>query len=181
MTVHVYTPADSVTLLINGSVAGVAAPDKAKATFTVPYTPGSLTAVASKDGTEIGRKTLETAGVAAAVRLTPDVRELITSRDALAHVLAEVTDDRGQVVTNAVTELSFQVSGAGELAGTANGNPHNLDSFRQPHHYTWHGQALAILRPAKRPGVVRLTATAEGLRPATITLVNRENGPSTRL
>jgi beta-galactosidase len=45
-----------------------------------------------------------------------------------------------------------------------------VDSFRQPHRYTWHGQALAILRPAKKPGTVRLTAQAAGLRPATLRL-----------
>jgi len=66
--------------------------------------------------------------------------------------------------------VTFRVSGAGELAGVANGNPHNLDSFRRPHRYTWHGQALAILRPAKRPGGLTLTARAPGLRPARLTL-----------
>jgi hypothetical protein len=39
-----------------------------------------------------------------------------------------------------------------------------------PRHYTWHGQALAILRPAKWPGGLMLTASADGLRPARLTL-----------
>ncbi|MFG2941321.1 hypothetical protein [Streptomyces sp. NPDC048282] len=60
--------------------------------------------------------------------------------------------------------------GAGELAGVANGNPHNVDSFRRPRHHTWHGRALAVLRPGGQPGHMRLTATAAGLRPATLTL-----------
>jgi beta-galactosidase len=66
--------------------------------------------------------------------------------------------------------VSFEVSGAGTLAGVANGNPHNVDSFRRPRRWTWHGQALAVLRPAKKPGRLRLTATADGLRSETITL-----------
>jgi beta-galactosidase len=172
MTVHVYTQADSVTLLLNGAEVpgGVAVPDKDKATFTVPYAAGDLTAIARRGGKEIGRKTLSTAGAPAALRLTPDVGALTTSRDALAHVLAEVTDGHGRLVPDAVLEVTFQAGGAGELAGVANGNPHNLDSFRQPHRYTWHGQALAILRPAKQPGSVRLTARAAGLRGATLAL-----------
>ncbi|WP_105975219.1 hypothetical protein [Streptomyces geranii] len=36
--------------------------------------------------------------------------------------------------------------------------------------HTWHGRAIAILRPAKTPGHLTLTASAEGLRPATVTL-----------
>jgi beta-galactosidase len=98
------------------------------------------------------------------------VAVLTTSRDALAHVLVEVTDARGRLVPDAALEVTFSVSGMGELAGVANGNAHNVDSFRQPSRYTWHGRALAILRPAKRPGAVRLTARTPGLRPAALTV-----------
>ena len=60
----------------------------------------------------------------------------------------------------------FQVAGAGDLIGVGNGNPHNVDSFSRPRHSTWHGQALAILWP----GGLMLTASADGLRPARLTL-----------
>jgi beta-galactosidase len=173
MTVHAYTPGDSVTLLLNGTqiaTAAVTAADWAMAAFTVPYLPGELTAVASRNGKEIGRKTLTTVGAPVALRLTSDMTALTTSRDALAHVLVEVTDGHGQVVNGAAIEVTFEVSGAGELAGVANGNPHNVDSFTRPHRHTWHGQAQAILRPAKQPGRLRLAAQAPGLRPATLTL-----------
>jgi beta-galactosidase len=173
MTVHVYTPGDSVTLLLNGGTVAtraVTAADWAVAAFTVPYQPGDLTAVASRGGAEIGRKTISTVGAAAALRLTPDVAVLTTGRDALAHVLVEVTDAGGRLVPDAALQVAVSVSGAGELAGMASGNPHNVDSFRRPGRYTWHGRALAILRPAKRPGIVQLRASAPGLRPAALTL-----------
>ncbi|MCX4459728.1 hypothetical protein OOK58_48700 [Streptomyces sp. NBC_01728] len=140
------------------------------ATFSVPYATGELTAVASRDGEEIGRTTLGTVGAAAALRLVSDVTGLTTNRDDLAHVLVEVTDRHGRLVPDAALEVTFQVDGAGELAAVGNGNPHNVDSFGQPRRHTWHGQALAILRPAKSPGRVTLTASAPGLRPAAITL-----------
>ena len=66
--------------------------------------------------------------------------------------------------------MSFEVGGAGTLVGVANGNPHNIDSFRQPHRYTWHGQALAVLAPARHPGRLTLTASSSGLRPTRIAL-----------
>ncbi len=173
---------DRVTLLLDGSTVAtqaVTSGDWAVATFTVPYSPGELTAIAGKNGGEIGRTTLRTVGAPAAPRLTSDVRDLTTSRDALAHVLVEVTDDQGQVVPDAAIPVTFQVSGAGELPGVASGNPHNVDSFRQPHRYTWHGRALAILRPAKSRGVIRLTASSDAApRPGTLTLVVRPSGTS---
>jgi beta-galactosidase len=104
------------------------------------------------------------------LRLVPDVTDLTTSRDDLAHVLVEVTDSHGRLVPDATLKVTFRVDGAGDLAAVGNGNPHNVDSFGQPRRHTWHGQALAILRPAKRPGRVTLTVSAPGLRPAALTL-----------
>nr|WSY49105.1 DUF4982 domain-containing protein [Streptomyces sp. NBC_00886] len=177
MTVHVYTPGDSVRLLLDGAeFPGGAAtgPERATATFTVPYAPGELTAVASRDGREIGRTTLTTVGAAAALRLVSDVPYLTTSRDDLAHVRVEVTDSHGHLVPDATVPVTFRVDGAGELAAVGNGNPHNVDSFRQPRRHTWHGQALVIVRPAKTPGHVALTASAPGLRPTTTMLTVRQ-------
>jgi beta-galactosidase len=179
MTVHVYTPGDSVTLSLNGSPVGggPVTPQKCIATFTVPYAPGTLTATASGNGKVIGRQSLVTTGAPAALRLTSDVNSLTTSPDALAHVLVDVVDVRGRVVPDAVLNVSFEVDGAGTLAGVGNGNPHNIESFRQPHRYTWHGQALAVLAPAKHPGQLTLTASASGLHPARIALPVRQ-GPA---
>jgi beta-galactosidase len=140
------------------------------ATFSVPYAPGTLTAVAKQKGVEIGRKTLTTTGKAAGLRLTSDVKSLTTDRGDLAHVLVQVVDSQGRVVPDAVVKVSFQVAGAGALAGVGNGNPHNVDSFQRPRRWTWHGTALAILRPSKTPGSLSLTASAEGLKPALLTL-----------
>jgi beta-galactosidase len=173
MLVRVYTSGDSVTLLLNGKrvvTKALVETDKRIAVFKVPYTPGTLVAVASRGGKEIARKALTTTGKPAALRLTSDVRGLTTSRADLAHVLVEVVDDRGRVVPDATIKVDFAVAGAGELAGVANGNPHNVDSFKRPRRWTWHGQALAILRPAKQTGWLTLTATASGLMPARLNL-----------
>jgi beta-galactosidase len=168
MTVHAYTSGDSVTLTLNGtpiSTVTLTAADKRVATFTVPYAPGTLRAVARKSGRTIGTKSLSTTAAAHAVRLTPDVKRLTTSQDDLAHILVEIVDRHGNRLPDAVTKVSFDVRGAGRLVATGNGNPHNMDSFQQPHRYTWHGQALAILRPAKHEGALTINATADGLRP----------------
>jgi beta-galactosidase len=70
--------------------------DKRVATFSVRYTPGELTAVASLFSSEIARKTLTTAGDPAAIRLSSDVESLTTDRGDLAHVLAEVVDSHAR-------------------------------------------------------------------------------------
>lgn len=173
LRVRVYTSGDRVALFLNGAAIGentLSAQDALATTFMVPYSAGSLLAIAYKDGREIGRRTLETTGSPHALRLSSDVAHLTTGRDDLAHVLVEVVDANDRRVPDAVVRVGFEVLGAGTLAGVANANPHNADSFQRPRRHTWHGQALAIVRPAKTEGVVSLRATAEGLRPGLLTL-----------
>src|ERR1700751_5649255 len=82
MTVHVYTSGDNVTLLLNGTqiaAKSLTDADRMIATLSVPYTPGELTAIATRNGTEIGRKTLTTTGAPAALRLSSDVGSLTTA------------------------------------------------------------------------------------------------------
>jgi beta-galactosidase len=170
MVVHVYTPGDHVRLLLDDVEITSGSPVWSVATLTVPYRPGALTAVASRDGQEIGRTTLRTVGAAAALRLTSDVPSLTTGRDDLAHVLVTVVDRHGALVPDALHRVEFAVHGAGSLAAAGNGNPHNADSFRRPRRHTWHGRALAILRPAKTPGRLTLSASAPGLTSARLSL-----------
>jgi beta-galactosidase len=174
MIVRVYTPGDHVRLLRNGEPIAEGVPERCAAALTVPYRPGELTAIASRAGEEIGRRTLRTAGPAAAIKLIPDTATLTTSRDDLAHILVTIVDRNGHLVPDAALRVGFEVRGVGTLAAVGNGNPHNADSFRRPRRHTWHGRALAILRPAKRPGVVTLTASAPGLRPDELSLPVRE-------
>ena len=173
MTVHVYTSGDSVTLRLNGKnivTQAVAETDRRVATFKVPYAAGELTALASRGGRTISVKSLRTVSSPAALRLTSDVSRLSTGRDDLAHVLVEILDRHGDLVPDAVARVTFGTTGAGRLVGVGNGNPHNMDSFQRPRRYTWHGQALAILRPAKEPGTLRLVASSSGLRGDSITI-----------
>jgi len=173
MTVHAYSSGDSVGLLLNDALfetKAITDADKRVATFRVPYRPGKLSVIATKNGTEIGRRTLTTTGKPIGLRLTSDVKSLTTSRADLAHVLVQVVDSHGQVVPDAVLKVSFQVNGAGKLIGVGNGNPHNVDSFQRPRRWTWHGATLAILRPDKSPGKLSLTASADGLTSAKLVL-----------
>ena len=88
----------------------------------------------------------------------------------LDNLALESVMDAGARGARCRLKVNFQVAGAGDLIGVGNGNPHNVDRFSRPRHYSWHGQALAILRPAKWLGGLMLNASADGLRPARLTL-----------
>ena len=179
MRVRVYTSGDQVVLLLNGqrvATKTLATADKMTTTFDIPYAPGQLTAVASKERREIGRKTFTTVGAPAALRLATDPHHLSNNRNDLAYVLVEVVDAAGHVVPDAVQHVKLTVKGAATLAGIANANPHNVNSFQRGDRFTYHGKALGIVRPTGSPGRISVHASADGLAPATLILKSGVRG-----
>jgi len=173
MRVRVYTRGDQVKLLLNGKEVGaqtLSEKDALKAEFTVPYSPGELKAVAYEGGNEIGTIALTTAGKAHKLLLTPDRREMNATRDDLSYVVAQVVDEQGRLVPDAVMPVSFALSGEGEMAGVGSANPKDVSSFRQPHRRTFHGACVAVVRPTGRPGTIELRAESHGLESATLQL-----------
>lgn len=172
LRVHVYTSADKVELFLNDTLLETQVltdASKRIASFWAAFRPGVLRAVAYRSGNEIGRKELATAGKPAAIKLSADKMRLAVSGDALAHVLAQVVDQQGRLVPDAVVRIGFAVSG-GELTAVGSGNPHNADSFRRARRYSYHGKAMAYIRPGKAAGRIVVSASADGLAPAQLEL-----------
>jgi beta-galactosidase len=144
--------------------------DELTADFSVAYAPGELKAVAYQGGNEIGNISFTTAGKAHKLVLTPDRTKLNASRDDLSYVMAQVVDEEGRLLPDAVVPVSFNVSGGGELAAVGSANPKDVASFRQPHHRTYHGTCVLVVRPTGNPGRIGVRAEAPGLESATVEL-----------
>jgi beta-galactosidase len=78
----------------------------------------------------------------------------------------EVLDQNDQLVPDAVVPVSFSISGVGELAAAGTANPKDVESFRQTRLRTYHGRALAIVRPTGIAGSVTLRVQASGFASA---------------
>lgn len=169
MDVRVFTKSPLVRIELNGKVIGEQAIDTNRgitANFKVPYEPGVLKAIALKDGNEIGYKELKTTGAPAKVKLTADRSVIKASRNDLSYISVEITDEEGNVIPDAMIPVTFTVSGIGEIAGSGNANPTDMESFNNPVCKTFRGKALAILRPLedKKGGTISLRAEASGLK-----------------
>ncbi|MFI9761752.1 glycoside hydrolase family 2 TIM barrel-domain containing protein [Streptomyces sp. NPDC051963] len=132
-------------------------------TWKVPYTPGELKAVARSDGKAVATDVLRTAGRPAAVRLTPDRKSLAADGRSLVFLTAEVVDARGVVVPDAGHLITFDVTG-GSLAGLDNGRQESAERYQASTRTAFHGKALAMVRSGTKPGTLKVTARAEGLR-----------------
>ena len=170
LTVRVYTRGDQVKLLLNGKEVAskdVTEKDALKLEFTVPYSPGELKAVAYDRGSEIGSIIFATVGKMHKLLLTPDRPKLKPTRDDLTYVMVQVADEQGRPVPDAVVPVAFALSGAGEIAAVGSANPKDVASFRQPHHRTFHGACVAVIRPTGKPGAIEFRAESQGLEGAT--------------
>ena len=169
-TVRVYANTPRVRLLLNGHDLGEKETTRATqdtATYAVPYAPGTLVAVGlNADGIEAARWTLQTTGPAAALRLTPERTVIAADGQDLAYVRVEALDAGGHLDPNAAAQVRFSLTGPGRIVAVGSGDPRSLESFQRPERRTFRGRCLVILQSSARPGILRLSARADGLKEA---------------
>ena len=132
-------------------------------TWTVPFQPGTLTAVARVGGRVVARDEIRTAGAAHALTLTPDRRVISADGTSLAFLAVEVVDRAGVLVPDASPLVQFGLAGPAVLDGVDNGQQENAQSYRLSSVPAYNGRALVIIRSAGAPGRITVSATSAGL------------------
>ena len=161
-----YNQADEVELFINGTSQGVrrkADSHQYHVMWRVTFQPGEAMVVARKDGREVRRQVLHTAGPAAKIRLNTDRVALDADGKSLAFVTVEVLDKDGNLCPYAENQIFFDVSGKARIEGVDNGCQTSLERFKADNRKAFGGKCLVVLRADKSPGNVTLTAKAVGL------------------
>ena len=140
--------------------------------WDVPYEPGVLRAVGKRrDGTVACHDEVRTAGRPAAIRLTVDRDTIAALPSDVANVTFEIVDSAGTVVPTADHVVRFTVTG-GDILALGNADMRDHDPYRSDSRHAFNGRGLAILRAAV-VGSLTLTASADGLRDASLTIVVR--------
>ncbi len=195
LPVMCYTNCDTAELFLNGRSVGVrgyefprygmqgrygnvAPRDRALRTtadlhlaWDVPYEPGTLKVVGTKDGVAVVTAEVSTTGEPASIRLTADRTKINADRRDVAHLMVEVLDEQGRVVPVAENEITFDVQGEGKLIGVDNGNPQSHDSYKTNRCKAFNGLCLAVVQATAKAGSIRIAASAAGLQAAAVTVV----------
>ncbi len=174
ITVMCYTNGDAAELYLNGESQGKCTKEgKYRLIWEVPYEAGELKVIAFKDGQPIGEAVRETTDSAVAVRLTPEATELGDGE--LTYVEVDVTDEEGRRHPLAQNQIAFSLEGPGEILSVGNGSTAGMASFKAvASHALYNGRAVIIVRRTGGSGLpLKLTATAQGLRKAVLTLPRR--------
>lgn len=161
--IEVYSTADEIELLLNGRRIGRRRVRHGQfvAAFTTEYAPGTLTAVAYRNGAEVSRSTLRTAAGSVGVRIETDRTWIDAAGDDL--VFAEITlaDENGIVEMLVDEPVAVTVTGPGELIGFGTAAPATAEDFTASRRTTFRGRALAVVRPTGEPGTITITVQAQ--------------------
>jgi len=164
--VEIYSKYPKVRLYLNDKLIGekpTTEEQEHKAEFAVYYSPGRLKAVGVDNDKEIESTVLQTSGDAAKIKLTADRKEIAANGQDLSYVTIEIIDQNGILQPNAANRLHFKVDGPGTIAGVANADMKDTDSYVGDTHKTWHGQALIVIRSTHSSGDIKLTVTSPDL------------------
>ena len=134
----------------------------------VRYAPGKLEVVTYRNGKEWARDTVKTTGAPARLVLEAESRTVASDGEDVCYVNVSVRDAEGLVVPNAKLPVSFALEGSGEIVATDNGDETDFGDFHSPSRSTFNGWAQVIVRANRGAvGVLRLTASSDGLKPCT--------------
>ena len=171
--IEAYADADTIELVLNG-ITMATTPVGTRRPFVaeveVSYQPGTLEVVAYRQGEEVGRSALQTAGEPTQLRLETDRTTLHADLQQLAHIDISVVD--AQNVLNPIRDrtVTIEVDGPGVLQGLGTGAPATVESFLDNTATTHNGRALAVIRATGEPGQITLTARADSLPDAVLHL-----------
>ena len=171
--VEVYSHYPSVRLYLDDDFIGEKNTEELKATFKLPYRAGTLRAEGMENGRVAEQRILKTAGEVAAIRLTPDRKELAANSGDLSYIVIELVDKDGNVVPTADNQLRVSVTGNATLLALGNADIKDEDPYFDNNHKAWKGRALAILRSSGQRGKATVKATSPGLAGKTVTITCR--------
>lgn len=168
--VWAFTNCDEVELFLNGKSLG--RQKKGEADFNlvwrVQFEEGTILGVGYRNGSEIMRSEVHTAGAPAALTLSPDRAEINGDGSDLSFITVTVVDRNNIPVPHASNLVKFRIDGPGAIAGVDNGSQTSMEPFRADYRKACNGKCLAVVKAGKQKGEIRITASSEGLPDATV-------------
>jgi beta-galactosidase len=174
IAVWVHSNMDRVELFHNGQSLGAKDMQKDQhLAWIVKYAPGAIEARGFKDGRQVLTTKRETSGPAAKLMLRTDRQEILADGEDVAFCTVEVQDAQGRVVPITDNQVTFKVTGPGDVIGTGNGDPTNHEPDGGSARKAFAGLCMAIVQSIKSAGSVKVEATSPGLSPASATIASK--------
>lgn len=154
------------------------------AAFQVAYEAGTISAKAYDADNQLitdaaGNTEVRTPDQAAKLEAKVNKTEINADGSSLAYIEVNVQDAKDVLDTTAGNDITFSLSGNGELVGVDNGDQATTEKYQQSsvltgpssaHIAAYAGKALAIVRSTKEAGTCTVNVSAGGLEGASVTV-----------
>lgn len=165
--VWVNTNADNVELFLNGKSLGKKdMPRNSHLKWTVKYQPGTLEAVAYKNGKRLYKK-IETTGNPTELYMTPYKTTMLADAQDVCIINISAVDQQGREVPDANNMVRFEIKGPGKIIGVGNGDPssHEPDKCEEGawQRTLFNGKCQVIVQSTGESGTIHFEAKAVGL------------------
>lgn len=169
--VDVYSNAKYVELFQDGVSLGKQEVQDWKASYELTCRPGKLEAVSYDMAHRLlGRDVLFSAETETVLTVEPEDMVLKADPQDISFVNLSLTDRSGIVKMLEDRDLTVSVEGPAELISVCSGNPEQIEELVSDTCQTYHGRAVAVLRPTGKTGEVIVTVEVPGLEAVTVNL-----------
>jgi beta-galactosidase len=183
-----YTNCDEVKLFLNGRLVGAkgySCPNPGCVTawndfpavnptthdlhlvWDVPYEPGELKAVGTRNGEAVAETSVKTTGEPVALRAAAD--KLTVPVGGLAQIEVSAADAEGLFVPDAAVLVRCEVYGPARLLGMDSGDLMDHTLYGSPARRMFSGLLLAAVE-TEGPGEIRVSFSADGMKDAAISI-----------
>ncbi len=171
--VVVYTNGDEVELFLNDQSLGKQQYHDQQLVWVVPYTPGTIKAIAVKEGKVVAEDIQTTAGEPANIRLIPDKNEILANRTDVVHISAEITDGKDVCCPYAENVVEFTITGPAKIIGVDNGDPLDLSDYKTNIRKAFRGKVMLFIQSSGEKGIISIKAGSENLVSSEIHILTR--------
>ncbi len=162
--VWVYSNADEVELFFDGKSLGKQKPGKEwlkmQCQWMVKWKPGSLKAIAYKNGKKVAEENIATAGAPSKIKLSIDGEKMAAKANDLVQVRVTTTDKKGEFYPYGENRTYFHVIGSGKIKALGNGSPVDVEQHVGPNHRkAFYGLTRAYIEGTDAKGSINLLAS----------------------
>ena len=158
-----YGPGEEAEFILNGTSLGRVPYERLTAKMDISYTPGILEAVSYREGKEISRGSLVTAGEAVRILAEPEQDTLKGDGQDICYIRIMIADENGVRLPAEEREIQAELTGPAVPAALGSGNPCTEDQIGQMSCHTFHGTAQLIIKVSEA-GKIGIAVRSGGLQ-----------------
>ena len=162
--IEIYSVGEAVELYKNGELVGKETLTSCRCMFKTAYEPGVLEAISfDRDGNELARETLATAGNDTKLQILPEKTKIKADGEDIVYIPIHLIDKDGILKMTTEKKINVTVEGEGKLLAVGSGNPETEEYFHEGAYTSYHGRVLAVVQSTEKSGTIKVTASSDGL------------------